>query len=163
MAELFSNFAKTTLAAPATNKDLVLTVDDSRVFPAPGGGGFFRLVLTDASETQREVCLCTNRDAHNEQLTVQRGQEGTSAQAWPAGSKVEHRLTAGALAEVAGQAASGAAASAADPIVGAASVTSTAAGPGSAVLTAYFIRFTRASGTYFHVYVSGDRTVPPPQ
>jgi DNA/RNA-binding domain of Phe-tRNA-synthetase-like protein len=88
----FTNFARTTLAAAAAANAGVLTVEDAAAFPA---AGVFPLVLTDAGETMFEVCRGSAKTATT--IAVKRGQEGTAARAWPAGTKVEHRLTAETL------------------------------------------------------------------
>jgi hypothetical protein len=97
----FSNFARTTLTTSAAASSTQLDVDSSAAFPSipplsPGAG--FMLVLTDAGETVFEICRCTGVFSKPDPImTVTRAQEGTAARAWPAGTKVENRLTAATL------------------------------------------------------------------
>jgi hypothetical protein len=112
--EIFANFARSRLAAAAGPWDNTLTVLDGEAFPVNTKltNGFFRVVIANAGdedeegggeeggggETEWEVCRCLFRTGNI--LGVERGQEGTAPRAWPAGSKVELRLTAGALARL---------------------------------------------------------------
>jgi len=94
--ERFANFQATTLAQPAVLGDLILyTADRLELSTLADQRDFVRLVLTDAGETLHEVVFCTA--ANDTALTVQRGMEDTAALDWPAGTKVEHRITAGAM------------------------------------------------------------------
>jgi hypothetical protein len=96
--ELFNNFAKTTLTAAINADDASINVASGSVFPAPANGDYFMVVLAKPSvgeETTWEICKCTARN--NNTLTVERGQEGTTAKSWAIGDKAENRLTAGAL------------------------------------------------------------------
>lgn len=52
------------------------------------------LALTLFSATQLEVVYVMDRDAQSNYFYLQRGREGTTAAAWPAGSAFEARLTA---------------------------------------------------------------------
>src|SRR6188768_2945330 len=93
----FANFGTALLAAPITATDTALTITSgSEVnFPTMAAGEWFPLVVIDAS-ARREVMRCTGRVTNV--LTVVRGQESTPARTYPAGSRVDARLTAAALA-----------------------------------------------------------------
>ena len=94
---VFSNQASSLLAASVVGGDLVLQVGsgDGALFPSPGVGQHFKVALVNALG-DFEICHCTSRAG--DLLTVTRGQEGTSAQAWTNGAtRVELRLTAGTM------------------------------------------------------------------
>lgn len=93
--QLFSNNASTTLAATLTAEATALTVatDTGDLFSSPSGFDFELITLTDGAEV--EIVKVTGRTA--DELTVERGQEGTVAREWLADTLVEGRLTAGTL------------------------------------------------------------------
>lgn len=97
MSVLFANNAISKLAANITGADTVLSImaADAGLFPTPENGDWFPLTIVDASGNM-EIVRVTGRAGSA--LTVQRGQEGTSAKVFPAGAVCDHRLTAGALA-----------------------------------------------------------------
>lgn len=98
MAQLFTNNGVTTLASGITDVATSLTVATGKgaLFPAPTGGDYFLLTLTQAtSETSWEVVKVTARTG--DVMTVVRAQEGTTAAAWAAGDKAELRVTAETL------------------------------------------------------------------
>ncbi len=97
---LFSNNAGSALASAITSGATTLTVTAGQggLFPTPSGGDTFTVTLyavTGVVESAWEVMTCTARSG--DVLTVTRGQEGTTAQAWPLGTPVEARLTAGVM------------------------------------------------------------------
>lgn len=94
MAEKFSNFLSTTLAAAAANSDVTITVASSANVPSLGASDFFRVTLVRASDGAREIVKCTNVSGTT--WTVTRAQESTSALTLVIGDTVIHRLTAGA-------------------------------------------------------------------
>lgn len=98
MADIvYSNNASSLLAASISDSDTVVQVGASEgaLFPSPGAGQYFKLVLVNALG-DLEICHCTSRTG--DLLTVTRGQEGTSAQAWTNGvTRCEIRVTAGTL------------------------------------------------------------------
>lgn len=110
---VFTNNATGALAAAYSDAatDLTLVSGQGALFPSPGAEEWFPVTIVDATN-QIEIVYCTSRTADT--LTVTRGQEGTPARALGLGERVEHRLTAGALAAlrdrevVAGQIADGA-------------------------------------------------------
>lgn len=101
MTQLFKNNASGSLASSIGTTDtlLALATGHGARFPTPSGGDHFQLTLVgldvNGNEASWEIVRCTARS--NDSLTVVRAQEGTSAQAWPAGARVELRVTAGTL------------------------------------------------------------------
>lgn len=102
MTQLFSNNAYASLAAEAgaASTTLILGSGQGARFPAPSGGGYFLLTLVrldeNANEASWEIVKVTARS--NDTLTVIRAQESTTAANWPAGTRVELRVTSGTLA-----------------------------------------------------------------
>ena len=95
---LFSNQAQTTLAAPIGATDTTLTVASGtgQYFPQPTGDQIFKLTLVNATNNLiNEICNVTARTG--DVFTVQRGQEGTVAQAWKFSDFVTNLVTAGTL------------------------------------------------------------------
>jgi hypothetical protein len=123
MAQLFVNnwTAETTAALLAADSVAPLSRGD---LPATENGDWMLLTLSGPGGV--EIVRVVKHTAGAAACSVQRGQEGTAALAWPSGTKVELRLTAGTLAML-NDAVSGAARS------------------GNS------IRFTRLSGAYFDV------------
>jgi len=99
--QLFSNNAKTTLASNITSSQTTITVASGTgsQFPNPTSGQQFKVTLNSATSVLvYEICNCTARSGDT--LTVQRGQEGTSALAFNAGDIVGHFDTAGVMADL---------------------------------------------------------------
>ena len=99
---LFTNNASTTLASPISNVALSMTVatGDGAKFPSPTGGDYFMATLyriAAGEELDIEIVKCTARSG--DVLTIQRGQEGTTAVAHSSGDWVGLRVTAGAMNE----------------------------------------------------------------
>lgn len=104
MAILFKNNAASTLdyMYQAPGKDFVdIYVIDPTVFPtiAPDSNDYFYLTLVgdDTLEIVKVFAQITNVNTGKLSFRSYRAQEGTTAQAWPAGTRVEMRITAGAL------------------------------------------------------------------
>lgn len=104
MAILFKNNAASTLdyIYQAPNKDFAdIYVIDPTVFPtiAPDSNDYFYLTLVgdDTLEIVKVFAQITNVNTGKLSFRSYRAQEGTTAQAWPAGTRVEMRITAGAL------------------------------------------------------------------
>ena len=94
-----ANNASTTIAnsISSTNTTITLATGTGAAFPSPTGDQAFKLSLTDATtRLQHEITLCTSRTG--DVCTVLRGQEGTTAQAWSAGSIAANLPTAGTIA-----------------------------------------------------------------
>jgi len=99
MALKLANNATSVLAGSidAVASTISVASGDGSLFPSLGAGDWFPLTLVKSDGT-REVLKCTARTS--DVLTVTRGQEGTSAAAFTAGSRVDLRLTAAAITEV---------------------------------------------------------------
>lgn len=92
----FTNNATTTLASSVTNTATTLTVATGfgSLFPSTVSGEEFTAILVDSSNNL-EFLLVTGRSG--DVLTILRGQEGSVARSYAAGDRIEHRLTADAL------------------------------------------------------------------
>jgi hypothetical protein len=99
VAQLFTNFAATTLANPILASDTIINVIDGSSFPVPTGDDFFHMVLATAGqELTREIVRVNSRSGNT--LIVVRAQEGTLASAFDADDKAELRDTAAFLQRV---------------------------------------------------------------
>ncbi|PUE08989.1 hypothetical protein B9Z51_08630 [Limnohabitans sp. T6-5] len=101
MPRIFSNNAVATTSSAITSASttIALATGQGAKFPTPSGSDYFIATLATVSgvtETSWEIVKVTARSGDS--LTVVRAQEGTTAAAWPAGSTLEHRLTAETLA-----------------------------------------------------------------
>jgi hypothetical protein len=101
MAQVFGNNLSTALTAPITALDtnLPIVIASGDDFPQvrTADDDFFLLTLvglTGLNETSWEVIKVTDIGSNN-LAVVERGQEGTTAQTWPSGTRIEMRLTAG--------------------------------------------------------------------
>lgn len=99
MTILFANNAKSTCAGPisATGTTLLLAAGQGAFFPNPVNmGDYFCGTFNDQlTQTRTEIVHCTARNGDT--LTIQRGQEGTSPQAWSAGDLFGNLITAGSM------------------------------------------------------------------
>lgn len=95
MRPLFTNLAVGRLAAPITSTATSFTLQPGQgaAFPSPGTGQV--AILTLQSGAAYEIVHCTSRA--DDVFNVIRAREGTAAQAWPSGTTVELRVTAGGL------------------------------------------------------------------
>ncbi len=95
---LFSNNAQSRLAGSISNvaTTAVLSAGTGVLFPNPTAGDSFRLTFTDAATGQNhEIVSVTARSGDT--ITIARGQEGTTGQAWLAGDFAEGLCTAGLM------------------------------------------------------------------
>ena len=100
MSILFANNAKSTLSSTITDSATTITVSDGSGFPSPAEGEeFYATMVSGSPENNWEIVKVTARTGND--LTVVRGQEGTSAQGWVAGTKIEMRITAGIMDAIA--------------------------------------------------------------
>jgi len=76
--------------------EISLPSGQGSLFPSLAGGEWFPLVLVAADGF--EIVRATARS--NDVITIARAQEGTSARAFDAGSRVDLRLTAAAIADI---------------------------------------------------------------
>lgn len=94
MTQVFCNNIRTTLVSPVAPGDTTVNVSSSAGMPVPSGGLYFLITLANVgAETTWEIMKVTARTGGV--LTVVRAQDGTTALAWPTGSKVESRWTRG--------------------------------------------------------------------
>lgn len=98
----FSNNASTTLFSAVTVGDtqIVVSPGGGSLFPKLTDGNFFMITVVDAQGNLEIMCV-TSRNVDT--FTVNRAQENTHARAFPEGSVVELRLTAGSIGEIASQ------------------------------------------------------------
>ncbi len=96
MAPVFSNNATSLLAVGINSSVTTVTVatGDAAKFPAPTGGDWFPVTIVDGVGNM-EIMRCTARSGAN--LTVVRAQEGTTAQSFSTGARVDLRMTAATL------------------------------------------------------------------
>lgn len=94
---LLTNNVDTTLNGSITNTATTITLSSAANLPSSiPGGTYFAVTLNDAAtELVFEICYATAVSGAN--LTVIRGQEGTTAQAWSSGDFVYAAATAGYL------------------------------------------------------------------
>lgn len=98
----FSNNASTTLFSAVTVSDtqIVVSPGGGSLFPELTDGNFFMITVVDV-QGNLEIMGVTSRNVDT--FTVNRAQENTPARAFPEGSIVELRLTAGSIGELASQ------------------------------------------------------------
>lgn len=99
MAILFKNNAASTLTYKMTDAQEVLYVADASVFPVitPDSGDTFKLTLVGDDTLEIVEAFDVYSPEGRQGFKIRRAQEGTPAQAWPVGTRVEMRITAGAL------------------------------------------------------------------
>ena len=99
MGVLLKNNAVSRLGSSITAgaTSLSVTAGQGSMFPSPGAGEWFPVTLIKATGSL-EIVRCTARSG--DVLTVTRAQEGTAAQAFTAGDRVELRLTTAVIADV---------------------------------------------------------------
>ena len=99
MAILFKNNAASTLTYKMTDVQEVLYVADASVFPviASDSGDVFKLTLVGDDTLEIVEAFEVYNPEGRQGIKIRRAQEGTPAQAWPAGTRVEMRITADAL------------------------------------------------------------------
>lgn len=99
MGVKISNNAVTTIVGAISSSDTGLTVASGTgtLFPVLGTGDYFYATLTDTAGT-REIVKVTARAS--DAMTIARGQEGTIAQSFTAGSRLELRVTAGSVIDL---------------------------------------------------------------
>ena len=97
----FANNAATTFASGITNSATSLTVASGTgaVFPTLSGSQYFYCTLENVAGTLREIVKVTARSTDT--FTIVRSQDGTSAQAFSTGDKVELRLVRANLTDFA--------------------------------------------------------------
>ena len=94
----FANKGTSFLAIPMTVGALGISVVDASSYPTINTPDeFYFLVVEDLALTKFEVLKVTN--AAGNVLTVERGQDGSTPQAFDVGARVENRINKGALDE----------------------------------------------------------------
>lgn len=103
MVELYANNAHGVLSVGISDVDLSLSLDtgEGARFPNPSGLDFFRCSIETADGLTTEIVFVSARSGDNF-TTIVRGQEGTTPSAFPSGSRVRLRPTAGMLERIAG-------------------------------------------------------------
>lgn len=93
----YSNNAFSVIVGAITNASTIIALAAGTGSRFPAANFRVTLVGYDAlgNENAWEICHCVSRTG--DVLTVQRGQEGTTALAWADGSRIENRLTAGSI------------------------------------------------------------------
>lgn len=91
--EIWANNAQSTLSAGIDAVDTSISVVDGSSFPLPASEEFFYATLVDGSTI--EIVKVTARSGST--LTVERGQQGTSATSFPSGAAIQNRLTSRTL------------------------------------------------------------------
>jgi hypothetical protein len=93
MTQKFANAARAYLASSISDSATTIAIDGGgSLFPAIASPQFSRAVLQDANGI--EVVLITAHTADSDSFTVTRGQEGTTARSFAAGSVFGIRMTA---------------------------------------------------------------------
>tara|TARA_R110000772_G_scaffold51809_7_gene118891 strand:+ start:976 stop:1299 length:324 start_codon:yes stop_codon:yes gene_type:complete len=95
-ALLWNNFATGLLDAAILAVDTTLDVGtgEGLLFPNPTGGDWVILVIEDTSGNKEVVHMTAKA---TDTFTILRAQEGTLAQAFALGSRIEMRITSGFL------------------------------------------------------------------
>lgn len=93
---IFTNNARTTLAAGISAAATAITVVDGSAFPSPSAGDWAYLTLEYGADV--EIVKLTARSGNN--LTVQRAQDGTTAKSFTTAATVSLRLTKAVLDEI---------------------------------------------------------------
>jgi hypothetical protein len=90
----YTNNAATTLSASITNSQTSITVTTGggALFPSLTGSQYFYCTFENTAGTVREIVKVTARSTDT--FTIVRAQDGTSAQAFSSGDKVELRVVA---------------------------------------------------------------------
>ena len=98
LQQLYANNASTTLASVVSPTDTILSVASSTAFPHPSANQYFRVTID--SGTGVEVIFVYGV-AGNSFTGCVRGQEGTAAQSFQAGTVIECRATSGTFSQFA--------------------------------------------------------------
>ena len=104
MAQIFTNNARGTLAAPLGAADTTITLAAGHSLPVLHAGDHFVATLAGIDSQSREENaweIVRVTATGNDTLTVERAQEGTAALDWATGTPISIRETAAALTEFA--------------------------------------------------------------
>lgn len=88
-----NNYSSTIDTTTVLDTDLTLDVDSATGLPSLSAGEYIELTITDSltAPTKTEIIKVT--DISSETLTIERAQEGTTAQGWVSGDFIECRAT----------------------------------------------------------------------
>jgi len=92
----YRNFATSSLTADITSSETTIPVADAGQFADPGNGNYNVVILSGTPE----IIRVTGRDTGANELTVQRGQENTSATSHGSGTEVTQSITAKLVSDV---------------------------------------------------------------
>lgn len=102
MGQLFADAARAYLSAGINNTDTTISIAaGGALFPVANGADWFKAVLQDANGI--EIVYVTAHTSASTSFTVTRGQEGTTARSFAAGSVFGLRVTAADTAAFAGK------------------------------------------------------------
>ena len=94
MPVIYSNNASTTLSSGINDSVTTVPIASASGFPSIGGGEYYFGTIANTNNTKIEVVKVT---AGTTSLTVVRGQDGTTAQAFDSGDNFQLRVTAATL------------------------------------------------------------------
>ena len=94
MPVIYSNNASTTLSAGINNSTTTIPIASASGFPTIGSNEYYFATIANTNNTKIEVVKVT---AGTTSLTVTRGQDGTTAQAYDSGDNFQLRVTAATL------------------------------------------------------------------
>ena len=104
-----ANFVRGATDASVDSAQTTISVVDASLFPDPSTDGAYNLVLWDADTHPRpdqdgdvEIVRVTARDTTADELTVNRGQEGTTGAPHPSGSALQLSPAAKMFSDIAG-------------------------------------------------------------
>lgn len=93
MRQLYSNNAKTTLVSGVSATDISFTLLDGSKFPNPGANEYFLATLEIDGQIEIIKVITRAGNVLNISVVGNRAQEGTSAFSFPAGARIECRVT----------------------------------------------------------------------
>ena len=88
------NYFSTSLIVAASITDTTMRATGFTQLDSTTGAKYQALVLHDDAQGVYEIVWVSNHAASSDTVTVARGKEGSSARAWPAGTRVEIAPTA---------------------------------------------------------------------
>lgn len=99
MGQIIVNNAATYISGAITDVATSVTLLDATDFPDPGADYYLVTLVSISEVTGREDNweIVKVTDKVGSVLTIERAQEGTTAQAWPTNTPIEMRITAGSM------------------------------------------------------------------
>lgn len=100
MGALYTNGFTMTLTGTINAGDTSITLpsDPGAALPTPGAGDWMWLTLSDVAQTKSEIIKVTGRSGAG-LSGITRGDQGTTAQSWASGDKIELRWTRDGIAQ----------------------------------------------------------------